>query len=119
MYPLIQKYKEAWEKHDINILKEIFNADSEYTEKIGQETLQGLKQIINYWTVNSKLQENVEFTPREIILQNIDQLEFRWEAKFYRKDLRKNLFLNGTMRFDLKNGKIQNLSEEFTKTFLD
>lgn len=108
---IVQKYKDAWEKHDLNILKELFHDDVFYQEHCNS-IRQGIDSLLDYWRENSIKQKTVKFTPIKVIEQNNDIIIY-WTASFFQTYKNVNEFLEGIMWITLKDGKIINLIEFF------
>jgi len=113
---IINRYKQAWEKHDLKLLRGIFTENAIYIEK-ADVVFRGIDEIVKYWEINSRKQEKVSFTP--VSVAKIDRgWDIIWEAKFFRKDLSRWLLLRGEMKIILRGRKICHFSEQFTKKFL-
>jgi hypothetical protein len=108
---LVQKYKQAWEEHNIEILREIFHCDVYYQEHI-YSVKNGIDELIAYWIENSNKQSNVSFIPIKIIEQSRD-IAILWSAKFYDSSKMKEVLLEGMMLMILEDGKIKRFVEYF------
>lgn len=111
---IIDDYKQAWENHDVTLLKSMFAKDAVYCERPDRRPFRGLREIVKYWTDNSKKQTNVQF--------DVTQVDFKggvavanWNCRLYRKDIKKWLLLNGVFHAKLSGGKITHFSESFDR----
>lgn len=111
---MTNKYKAAWEHHDIKAIKALFTEQSVYFEKQDEDPMIGLKSICSYWEKNSLDQSEVKFDPRYILL-NGHTIECLWKSQFFREDLGKWLRLSGQFRADLQDGRIGTFWEDFEK----
>lgn len=111
---IIRLYKTAWETHDEGMLDKIFTADARYIEK-PTRVYCGIAEIKKYWRENASRQSSVSFTPKRII-NNYNSAAIEWSAHFYRTDLKLWVTLDGTMWLELKQNKIQELTEYFFLT---
>ena len=112
---LVNKYKKAWENHDIEILNQLFTEDATYIEKKGKSPLKGLEEIRNYWRINSRTQDSVTFTPLNISGTDND-IKVKWKCNFYRKDIHEWMKLEGVFKAKTHNGKICYFIEEFNNS---
>ncbi len=113
---LVMQYKNAWEQHDIEVLRCLFTEDATYQEKQGREPFVGIDRICEYWAHNAQQQTNVQFFPLFITEEN-DYLKCIWKCKFYRKDLRRWMILNGVFTAKIKDKRICFFEEKFERTF--
>ena len=111
---IVAKYKQAWEKHDISLLKTLFAKDAIYIEKSDSEPFKGIGNICNYWNYNSCKQDHVKFHPTRIHYSH-GTLITDWQCKLFRKDLRKWMYLNGKFHAKIKGKRIIRFSEKFEK----
>lgn len=106
-------YKQAWERHDISVIRELFDPVSEY-EIRPERILHGADEISDYWKKNKSVQRAVRFRVlRWAFSGNVILAE--WEAKFMRLDLGRKLHLEGSMRMELRNGKVTRFCEFFSR----
>ena len=61
-HELLIKYYDAWSKHDINLVREIFDNSASY-EMLGKRTLSGVDQIAQYWLRNAHRQRKLKIFP--------------------------------------------------------
>lgn len=111
---LVMRYKDAWERHDVNILSDLFTKDVEYWEKQDQKPFIGIDGLCKYWRYNAQQQKEVKFTPLFI---TEDNKEFKciWDCRFYRNDLERWMTLKGIFTAKVRNNKIYHFEEKFKK----
>ena len=112
----IQDYFVAWQEHDLRLIGKIFCPDATYVIGPRKKVLNGVGEIIQYWSRNRKRQQNVKISWSTVkMLQQTAQVLFL--AIFFDSEERENQVVEGTIRFDLtKTGMIRNLSESYIKT---
>jgi len=110
----VQMYKRAWEQHDLNILRELFTEDATYQEKPHSAPLQGIEKICEYWKQNALRQRFVRFMPKFVDFHN-DSMIVLWEASFFRVDLNRWMYLDGSFNATFRQGRICAFSEKFNK----
>ncbi len=111
-HDIVRVYKIAWEKHNLDLVSELFTNDAVYQEKKDEVVFHGLEEILRYWQLNAEQQENVHFNPVRIDVR-MHTVYVIWEASFFRRDLSKWFYLNGEFTAELKRNQIQSFCETF------
>lgn len=111
---IIEKYKFAWENHCLDTIEEIFHNDIVYKER-HNNTLNGISEVREYWTINSRKQENVKFRTLKVFTGD-SHVSCHWEATFFEKIKMKKIRLEGAMILEIEESKIINLVEFFENT---
>jgi hypothetical protein len=109
---LLDKYKTAWETHDLELLDAIFTQDVHYQEK-PDVIFNGILELKTYWEENKRKQQNVQFVINRFIQADRDWV-VDWEARFQHKLKNKIIRIYGIMWLTLKEDKIDNFKEFFT-----
>lgn len=116
MNNLVDKYIEAWIKHDIKILSSIFHKDILYDDR-GINSYAGIEELLDYWIENSKKQRDVTFKSIEIINCK-NKIILHWEASFFHLVKKKKKFLKGIIIMTVLDNKIIHFVEYFERKYI-
>lgn len=111
---LLNKYFFCWQKHDLNILRELFSEDVTY-EINGQRTLRGLSELVEYWTNNGRTQQNVVSICHHVFSAPFYNIIANWSSYFHRTDKQQFYCIHGIIWMDFMNGKITALREFYSR----
>ena len=115
---IVQKYKYAWQSHDIELLRSLFTEDAIYSISDNKPPLIGIKKIEKYWLENEREQKFVQFFPNRISIDS-DTVCCEWVSIFYRIDLGRWLLLKGNFQAQLRGNRICYFKENFIKQKFD
>jgi len=115
--PLLLQYKNAWERHDVQLLASIFTSRSRY-EISPDRILYGIEQIKRYWETNREVQRAVCFEISKWA-ESGELIYADWTAQFARLDLGRKLLLRGSLTMELAEERIRRFSEFYTRKVID
>lgn len=108
---IVNRYKRAWEEHNLGVLRSLFHDDVYYQEHC-DSVFNGIDELVAYWVENSRKQKNVLFTPIKVVKDSSD-IVILWTASFYEMKKQANITLEGIMWMSIEGGKIKRLVEYF------
>jgi hypothetical protein len=117
-WTMVEKYKRAWESHDLGLLKDLFTGDALYNEKADAAPLCGIESICRYWSHNASTQTHVHFHAERINMVR-NTLIADWQSELYRKDLHKWMKLRGEFHAKTRDARIEVFEETFEKQLSD
>jgi hypothetical protein len=108
---IVDRYKRAWEEHDVGVLRSLFHDEVYYQERC-DSVFNGIDELVAYWVENSRKQESVLFSPIKVMEDSSD-IVIWWTASFYELKKQVNTTLEGIMWLSMESGKIKRLVEYF------
>ena len=108
---ILNRYQDAWEKQDVDILTDIFCENGIYHENAFEAPYIGLDEIRGYWISKVvKQQENIRFKLLNMYLEGAVAIA-EWEAWFFDKEEKKNQHIKEVAIIEFKDNKIYSLRE--------
>jgi hypothetical protein len=109
---LFDKYLRAWQNHDTNLVREIFDVSAEYKIE-GKPSLYGVEAICAYWERNKKRQYNLKICPPLKQTNTSTMCSFVFCVNFVDLEEKEKQTVYGLIALRYANGKIFELSESY------
>jgi ketosteroid isomerase-like protein len=108
---LLARYKEAWERRDVDGAVALFTENAEYRTDPFEDAIQGANAIRAYWNDAAATEVNVEFDAERIWVSGRTVLA-SWHAAFTRRATAERLRVRGFMTLEVAtDGRVERLRE--------